>query len=268
MKRRLLSVLVPLMVAGGVQAASAADIPLKAPPPVAPVLTWAGFYVGLNAGAAWNDSRDNLYPTGCFINPAILCGGPLTSNPLRSDCQAGFNWQWNRWVFGIEGDINYIGINDSSPINRPLVAPLVGNFIHTETDSAGWFATVRGRVGVTVTPNFLLYGTGGVAFGQVRSATSVAFSATSDVYAGSIDTTRVGWTAGGGGEWMIAPRWSIKAEYLYVDLGTAGYNSVCTVAVCTFFAQLPSYQTDLRVHEHIARVGVNYHFGGPMVARY
>ena len=153
-------------------------------------------------------------------------------------------------------------------INRPVAAPLVGNFIHWESDKPSWLATIRGRVGVTVTPNFLIYGTGGVAFGDVRSATNVAFTSTTDAYSGSIDNTRVGWTAGAGGEWMFAPKWSLKAEYLYVDLGTASYTNACVTAVCTAFVSPPTYQTDLRVHEHIARIGVNYHLGGPIVAKY
>lgn len=254
--------------------ASAADLPLKAPPiaPVA-VYNWSGWYAGLNAGGAWNDTRDDVDPSGCFLTGA--CGAPPTLNVLRSDsvrlngagftggAQAGYNWQRERWVFGIEGDINYNGINDGNATNRLLAAPLVGNFVHTETDKQEWFGTLRGRVGMTVTPSFLIYGTGGLAFGQVRSASTVAFTSTADTYAGSTDQTRAGWTVGGGGEWMIAPKWSIKAEYLYVDLGRVSYAQACTTAgVCTAppFATPATYQTDLHVHEHIARVGFNYHF--------
>ncbi len=269
----------------GVGAASAADMPMKAmPAPIAaaPVYNWTGFYVGLNLGGAWNDTQDDVFPTGCFIT-SVTCGLGPTVNPLRSDsvhlngsgftggAQAGYNWQAANWVYGIEGDINYSGISDGSSINRPVLPPLAGNFIHTESDKLNWFGTFRGRLGVTVTPSFLIYGTGGLAFGQVRSASTVAFTTTTDTYAGSIDDTRFGWTAGGGGEWMIAPQWSIKAEYLFVDLGRASYTQVCTApGICTSPPQVSaaSYQTDLHVREHIARVGVNYHFGGPVVARY
>jgi outer membrane immunogenic protein len=269
---------------GGLGVASAADMPLKAPPPPPiAVYNWTGFYVGLNAGGAWNDTRDNVYPTGCFIDPAVLCGGALTNNPLRSDSvrlsgsgftgggQVGYNWQSGKFVGGIEGDINYLGINDGSSINRPLAAPLVGNYIHSETDKLQWFGTFRGRAGFTVTPSFLVYATGGLAFGGVKSASATSFAATTDTYAGTLDETRVGWTVGGGGEWMIAPKWSIKAEYLYVDLGKTGYTQACTApGICTSPPQVSpaSYQTDLRVRENIVRVGVNYHFGGPIVAKY
>jgi outer membrane immunogenic protein len=95
---------------------------------------------------------------------------------------------------------------------------------------------------------------------------------TPDLYGGSNDETRAGWTAGGGGEWMFAPKWSIKAEYLYVDLGKQSVNLPClNPGICGSPPQVApgaSYQTDFRFREHIARVGVNYHFGGPVVAKY
>ncbi|MCK1386487.1 porin family protein [Bradyrhizobium sp. 21] len=265
--------------------ASAADMAVKALPMAAPavVYNWTGGYVGLNLGGTWNDSRADVFPTGCFLT-SVTCGGGPAANPIRSDSnrlnqaaftggvQAGYNWQRERWVFGVEGDINYNGVNDGVAVARPLVAPLAGTMLHAETDKLQWFGTVRGRVGIAAAPNFLIYGTGGLAFGQVKSASAVAFTTTPDTYAGSLDQTRFGWTVGGGGEWMFAQNWSVKAEYLYVDLGKASYTDACVnVAVCGSPPQVApggSYQTDLRVREHVARVGVNYHFATPVVAKY
>jgi outer membrane immunogenic protein len=280
MKTRYGWALASAMLVGSFGSAYAADMAVKAPPmaPV-PVWNWTGFYIGGNVGGVWNDTRDDVFPTGCFLfDPA--CGGGPVNNPLRSDSvrlngsgftgggQAGYNWQSGRFVGGVEADINFNGINDGSFINRPVALPLVGNFIHSETDKLQWFGTFRGRAGFTVTPNFLVYATGGLAFGQIKSASAVAFTATTDVYVGSLDETRAGWTVGGGGEWMIAPKWSVKAEYLFVDLGKAGYTQVCITAVCTAFVPPPTYHTDLRIRENVARVGLNYHFGGPVVAKY
>jgi outer membrane immunogenic protein len=70
---------------------------------------------------------------------------------------------------------------------------------------------------------------------------------------------------------MIAPKWSVKAEYLFVDLGKSSYTQNCLVAAnCTTGLPAPGglYQTDLHNRYNIARVGVNYHFGGPVVAKY
>jgi outer membrane immunogenic protein len=283
MKTRFGLALASVMLLGSIGSAYAADMAVKAAPPLpppAPNWLWTGFYVGGNVGGIWNDTRDDVYPTGCFFVPACS-GTPVAANPARSDSvslngsgftggvQAGYNWQSGRFVGGIEADINYSGINDSNSINRAIVSPfLAGNFVHSETEKLQWFGTFRGRAGFTVTPSFLLYATGGLAFGQVKSVSNTAFTTTTDVYTGSLDETRVGWTVGGGGEWMIGPNWSVKAEYLYIDLGKTGYTQRCITAVCVPFVPAPTYQTDLRVRENVARVGVNYHFGGPVVAKY
>jgi outer membrane immunogenic protein len=281
MKTRLGWALASAMLVGSVGTAFAADMPLKAKaPPPAPVWNWTGFYIGSNVGGIWNDTRDDVDPTGCFLNAACIGAANVALNPLRSDSvrlngsgftgggQAGFNWQSGKFVGGIEADINFSGINDGSFINRPVAAPLIGNFIHSETDKLQWFGTVRGRAGFTVTPSFLVYATGGLAFGQVKSVSATAFTATTDVYAGTLDETRVGYAVGGGGEWMIAPQWSIKAEYLFMDLGKSSYTQACLTAVCTAFIQSPTYQTDLHNRYNIGRIGLNYHFGGPVVAKY
>jgi outer membrane immunogenic protein len=291
MRTRLGWAIASAMLLGSVGTAFAADMPMKAPPPPVPVWNWTGFYIGGNVGGIWNDTRDDVFPTGCFLSPGPVngCGGlapglsgvPL--NPLRSDSvrlngsgftgggQVGYNWQAGRFLGGIEADINYSGINDRSSINRPVALPLVGNYIHSETDKLLWFGTLRGRAGFTVAPSFLVYATGGLAFGEVKSASATAFTSTPDTYAGTLDETRAGWTVGGGGEWMFAPNWSVKAEYLFVDLGRSSYTQLCTApGICTAPPQPSpaSYQTDLHNRYNIARVGVNYHFGGPVVAKY
>jgi outer membrane immunogenic protein len=144
--------------------------------------------------------------------------------------------------------------------------------VHGEGMKEDWLATIRGRAGFTVTPSFLVYATGGLAIAHVQTAGAVAFTTTADTYAGGYDETRAGWTVGGGGEWMVAPNWSIKAEYLYVDLGKQTVNLACVnTGICGSPPQVApgaSYANDYRFREHIARVGLNYHFGGPVVAKY
>jgi outer membrane immunogenic protein len=272
------------LLAIGAGSASAADLPVKAPPMAAPpVWNWTGFYVGGSVGGIWDDTRDNVYPTGCFLT-SVTCGLGPAANPIRSDSvrfndaqfigggQAGYNWQSGRFVGGIEGDISWTGINQTILTTKAMTPPLAGFMVHAEGVKEDWLATIRGRAGFTVTPNFLLYATGGLAFGHVQTAGAVAFTVTADTYAGASDDTRFGWTVGAGGEWMITPKWSIKAEYLYVDLGKQGDNLACTApGICTAPPQVApgaTYQADFRLHEHIARVGLNYHFGGPVVAKY
>jgi outer membrane immunogenic protein len=257
--------------------AAAADMSLKAPP--APVIfSWTGWYAGLNAGGMWSSSSDTLQPTGCFIT-AALCGGPLSNNPLRTDTgnirnpagitgggQLGYNWQSGPAVFGIETDLNFSSLTARDAVNRPLLAPLVGNIAHTVNEQPDWFGTLRGRLGFTPAPMWLIYATGGLAYGQIGSTSSVAFQNppgfNNDTYIGALSTTRVGWTVGGGGEWAFGSNWSVKFEYLYVDLGNLSYTNACaTPTICVAGLPTPaSYQTSLTARENIARFGINYHF--------
>jgi outer membrane immunogenic protein len=229
---------------------------------------WTGFYLGANAGVGINASSYKLTPAGAFLTD----GFPAT-NPQRTDSadldgpaftggvQGGYNWQVERFVVGLETDFNYNGVDQTDIVNRPLARPVVGNFVHNVSQKLDWFGTMRGRAGVTPLPEWLLYVTGGLAYGHVSSETRVLFSVGDDLYAGSRSTTRVGWTIGAGSEVAIASAWSIKLEYLYVDLGTFGYHDTCVNCAALGFDPL-AYKTDISTREHIVRIGVNYRFGG------
>ena len=120
-----------------------------------------------------------------------------------------------------------------------------------------WFGTVRGRVGVLATPTVLLYATGGLAYGQVNSSETVGGPLPA---AFSQSSTNVGWTVGAGIEGAIGGNWTAKLEYLYVDLGTVSGSFT-----------LPN--TDIISHsshitDNVLRAGINYRFGGPVVAKY
>ena len=230
--------------------------------------SWTGFYLGLNAGAGFNASGYTLTPAGDF-----LTGGFPATNPQRTDsgdlggaaftggAQGGYNWQVEGFVVGVETDFNYNGVDVTDIVNRPLAAPVAGNFIHNVSQKFDWFGTVRGRAGVTPLPEWLLYVTGGLAYGHVSSSTRVLFSVGDDQYAGSKSTTRVGWTIGTGSEVAIASAWSVKLEYLYVDLGEFSYDDACVNCAALGFVDL-AYQTEISTREHIVRFGVNYRFGG------
>ena len=124
------------------------------------------------------------------------------------------------------------------------------------TQQIDWFGTVRGRAGVLVSPTVLLYATGGLAYGAVNTSEVIGilpgFSST---------TTNVGWTVGAGIEGVISGNWTAKLEYLYVDLGTV--SGTFSALGGTINSSYSSHITD-----NVLRVGVNYKFGGPVVARY
>ena len=146
-------------------------------------------------------------------------------------------------------------------------ATLFSGAVGTKLD---WFGTVRGRVGYLVAPQWLLYATGGFAYGQTRTSFTTTDLTTGCVpggtlcAAGSSSSLRTGWTAGAGVEAQFAPNWSIKAEYLYVDLGTLAMN------IPTFTFPAIAFNTSVSFREQIARVGLNYRFdwGGPVTATY
>lgn len=282
MKRLMVATLAGVALTSG--AAMSADLPLKAPVMAAAVANWTGCYVGGNAGGIIGADRYALSQGGDFVtvpgnifsNPANTITHAFTSHAagFAGGAQVGCNWQKGKGVFGVEADLNgatrLTDTNSFGPIGPFL--PVPGNnpgallaASHTERVSKqlNWFSTFRGRAGFLATPTLLLYGTGGVAVAQIGSSTNETFGTDQFFlggfgFQGSTTATRVGFTVGAGAEWMFAPKWSVKAEYLFLDFGSFGYNSACGTAAC------PSgnfiWTTNVRAQEHIARVGVNYHF--------
>jgi outer membrane immunogenic protein len=253
--------------------ALAAD--LSRPPPVykapalMPVLNWNGWYIGGNAG--WVGTADqNVANTGTDTGPgglgSLLAAGaipasvPTKYSGFLGGGQIGYNWQSGTWVFGIEADFD----GASAKGDTTAVFPGGGGFVpvtttfHRELD---WLATVRGRLGVTVAPAFLVYTTGGLAVGETKIGNSFICptcappSSTEASTANVNSNTAAGWTVGAGAEWMFSPNWSVKAEYLYVDLGS--HSS--TIAY-TYGANTSSLTSTVRDTDHIVRGGINFHF--------
>jgi outer membrane immunogenic protein len=238
--------------------------PAWAAGPAAAAYNWTGFYVGLNTGLAIDNSGYTLHPTGDFLTNPLY----IPDNPLRTDSgnlsdvaftiggQLGYNYQAGRFVFGLETDFNYDGADDSSYVNRPLASPLLGNIAHTVTQQVDFFGTLRARFGFTPADRFLIYGTGGLAYGNVSSHSNVLFTNTGDNYIGSSSGMQAGWTLGAGGEYALTNNWSVKFEYLYIDLGSKSYTYPAQPSLGTSY----TYTTDLDTTQHIVRVGLNYKF--------
>lgn len=221
--KRLCVALIGLASLAG--AAAAADLPRPAPyvPPPAPVYVptynWTGFYVGINGGGAFGRSSWNS--TGGFNISGGEVGGTV-----------GYNYQFgSRAVVGIEGDMDWADISGTT---TNLCAPGCKT-------SDTWLSTVRGRLGYAA-DRFMPFVTGGAAFGDIR-ATVPPFATTS--------ATNAGWTIGGGLEAALAPNWTAKVEYLYVDLGNFNCGLNCGAGLVT---------DNVSFHTNLLRAGVNYKF--------
>lgn len=260
----------------------AADLPArtytKAPVMVAPGYNWTGFYVGLNGGYSWGRANTTLFPTSILATPLSQdVNGGLFGG------QIGYNWQVSPvWVLGLEADGQWTDERGSrTTLLGSIRVPTPGNDFNIVTTTSAnsewsmpWFATFRGRAGFLADPSLLLYGTGGLAVGEVKFATQA--TATAQLFGpGSTGTTpqgapitvvgpafsesqtRVGWTVGAGLEKKFNQNWSGKLEYLYVDFGTKTYFGGAANGV------------DVSFHDHIFRGGFNYAFSAaPVVARY
>jgi outer membrane immunogenic protein len=192
--------------------ARAADLPYtKAAPMYAPpAFSWTGFYAGLNVGGGF--SGENAFDGFQGTTSGRASGG-------LGGIQVGYNYQVTpRFVVGIENDFMATGIKTKDTLGNEVSLPFLG--------------TGRARAGVTfMESQLLVYGTGGLAFGQVKDPT--------------IDKMRIGWTAGGGVEWAFRSNWSAKVEYLYTDLYRAFKKD-----------NLPEQEQKLQT----ITVGLNYHF--------
>jgi outer membrane immunogenic protein len=338
---------------------------LRAPPPAyvppAPILTWTGFYIGLNAGYgagvssnATTVSRplfdgialaaDTLDPPRQLAGTGLVSGitalansgvANLRQNGFIGGGQIGYNFQLGpSFLVGGEADFqgatirgtgSYAGLSQDSIAWKDPVFPGLApcslngcNFSRTAlgsgriTAATDWLGTIRARLGYLVTPTLLIYGTGGVAYGRVRASATHSsisigtltganaaefpvpfdysiFNGTQIVPsipgAASFSGTRVGWTAGGGVEWMFMPNWSLKAEGLYYDLVSVALQSSSVNLLSPLTVHLGGINvttgqllaanapvTRVRFGGVIARVGINYHFTwgapAPVVARY
>lgn len=203
-----------------VTGAMAADaVVYEEPAPVAVTFfSWTGGYVGLHAGYAWGRENDNLSD---FILeetplPQAVDDEPLTADEFDVDgfiggAHAGYNWQSGNYVFGVEGDIDYADITGGSDFDY------VGDGDGRLGFKSDWQGSLRARLGYAM-DTWLLYATGGIAFGHAElDASAEGVSATDD-------NTHIGWTVGAGVEKAFTPNWIGRLEVRYTDFGSEGYD--------------------------------------------
>jgi outer membrane immunogenic protein len=256
------------------QPATAADIPVKARPPVIEVWTWDGYYIGANGGYSWGRSKTTASWYNMNTNALVAVGqskfnldGPIAGG------QIGFLRQHGTWVWGAEADAQWSGQDGSTNFSCPT--PALGGPCNTITGGPGlgvsptasfkqklaWFVTMRGRLGFTVHPEWLVYGTGGAAIGGIETdgvltGVTILGAATSNAF--GYDRVNLGWTAGGGIEGRISGNWTAKLEYIYADYGIVRGSGSLPAAAVPLRVEFAS-----RVTDHVLRVGLNYKWGRP-----
>ncbi len=251
------------------------------------VATWTGFYAGVNVGYGWEDPTATFTPTedtGASILNGLATNRSPVSPPTSFDVkgaaggvQFGYNQQFERWLAGIEVDFSGSGIKGEGAAALLLVPglPPGGRTAIAQADEqVKWFGTVRARLGYLATPDLLVFGTVGFAFGKVDhhaaiiqtgglgftlgGAGAVTCSPGAACYAGSTSRTATGWTAGGGIEYAIMRNWTLKAEYLYVNLGRDAFGINGTVITPPNPGPVAVSYTD--THFNLVRIGANYRF--------
>ncbi len=237
--------------------ATAADMYVKAPPPMAPAFSWTGCYIGGDVGGAWSTQDvSNTSPPVLFQGGVT---GTINGSGVIGGGYAGCNFQWTpAWVIGIEGDYSgtHLGGTAVAPNLFPNGSP-VGSGGLAWTSNLDSIATIRGRLGYAWAANVLVYVTGGGAWGRSSYTSLDAFSGgCPNCGVTSFSNTGSGYVVGGGVDW--APwrnNWVVRAEYLYYNLsgatGTAFFPGTAAVAANPVWN-----------HEFVssARVGVSYKF--------
>jgi outer membrane immunogenic protein len=242
---------------------------------ITPVSSWRGLYVGINAGGGFGTTgaRETGLPTTGAA--AMVASKDFTLDHNASGFvaggQVGYNMQFNRLVVGIEADIDGADIGGTGQSTGVGVAQRDGangfptNFVKA-TEKVDYFGTVRGRIGGLATDSLLIYATGGLAYGRVNHSGQFHYATPVD-YIVNDSSTQVGWTVGAGVEYMITPRWSVKGEYLYYDLGN---HTVTSNTGALPINQPFRSQFDYATHGSILRAGLNYNldWAVPIIANY
>jgi outer membrane immunogenic protein len=274
----------------------AAEIPVKAPPPTAPVWSWNGFYVGGDLGTGtWTETVESVaFPAGFGAGGAFNCGTPCFDNlPTAQDFaskpdfggfHAGFNWQAApTWLLGVEGD--FMLLNRSVTKLSPVIAtfpgaagfcPPDGGCLALQTTGTNRFlASARARIGY-IHDRWLVYATGGAAWTDSSNSAiasssglglSPPFGTPGVTVTQSWNGPVIGWVAGAGMEVAAFGNWALRAEYLHYEFGgsstvlpyaTAGalQLSSCAPGLCNFAISTSSQRFDS------VRLGLSYRFGG------
>lgn len=268
--QRIALVAATALLAAFAQGAHAADMsvtPFFRGSPVVIGYNWQGYYVGANIG--WSRASSDISwspnPTGFLtLGPGgtlLSDVGPissaskntLSSNGAAGGIQTGYNWQWGNVVAGIEGDVTFM--RNNANLSSALPPPAASFTSLSESARLAWLITVRPRLGYAW-DNWLFYVTGGWAMGKAVFSDALLPSDGAPIGT-TLSRELNGWTVGAGVEYGLVSGWTLKAEYLYTDLGSTGVLVGPSVTSTANVVNTSHTMTD-----QIARIGFNFRFGG------
>ena len=216
-------------------------------PVVADTFSWTGGYIGVNAGYAGGKFK---HPVSADITvndvATNIANGSLdvTASGFVGGIQAGYNWQMDQTIIGIETDIQ------ATNLKGEFSGSLDGFGGIEVGTKVKWFGTTRVRLGYLPTERFMIYATGGIAYGKVETYGSI-YDYSGGGVGFSSSKTRAGYTVGAGAEYAINDNWTLKSEYLYTDLGKNKF---------TLGDEFTRVNIEAKSAFHTVRVGVNYKF--------
>jgi outer membrane immunogenic protein len=280
-KRSLAKALaIAAILPAGLAGAEAADLAaryVKAPAAaVGAAWDWSGFYLGADLGGVAQttaDGRSDFFQVTIGDNPQSQAP---SSSAVIGGLHAGYNWQMSHLVLGVEGDWQWTKANYSFCRQTDTVSLACSDngegFVTINGETRG-IGTVRGRLGYAF-DRVLIYGTGGVAFADLRGNITAdcrvhgcGSSFDQNLTSANFSTIKTGWVAGAGVEWMLAPNWIVRSEYLHVDVGTV--SDTLNLALTNCVNGGPCGASWSRSNRYdIGRIGLSYKFGGPAPAAY
>lgn len=232
---------------------------------------WSGCYIGANLGVGFNDTEVTTAPGEGFsilplATPAAFAAATrrydFSDTSIAGGGQVGCRRQdaGSPWVLGLEADINATGFGDSKSVSYAANVPWLASD-DVITSRVDWYGTVRGRLGYAI-DDVMVFATAGLAFGGVEASyeSQQLPAFLGPHFGGEDDRVQFGWTVGGGIEWALADRWSLRAEYLHVDLGDLDYRAYRPAP------DPPTFWWDNKVDTafDVVRLGVSYQINGPL----
>ena len=256
--------------------ARAADLPVKAPPPVVLPFNWNGFYVGGHFGGGQLNDTVTFVGT---LNSTNFPAGTVakeTAGGLLGGVQAGYNWQLpSNWVLGVEGDYSFAdfagtNFNGGNATGSNVIASVINpNIISNPQPRVTDLATITGRFGYAFDKLFL-FGKAGWGWARTTDNAFTTDATGATILTQTLSATRSGWTAGGGVEFGFWQHWSAKFEGDYMGFGKRTLGNFVTSGD----VQIPTGSILLRDHDTniwVIKGGFNYHFNwgaAPLVANY